>query len=49
MVNKHFLKTLVLFTSLIVLGLLVIFVVSYLDEKQTAGTELSDNTSSVAN
>lgn len=49
MVNKHFLKTLVLFTSLIVLGLLVIFVVSYLDEQETASVELSENTSSVAN
>jgi len=49
MVNKHFMKTLVLFTGMIVLGLIVIFVVSYLDEQQTTSTELSDNTPSFAN
>ncbi|MFA7285760.1 MAG: hypothetical protein WC011_02855 [Candidatus Paceibacterota bacterium] len=49
MINKHFMKTLVLFTGMIVLGLGVIFLVSYLDEQQTASTELSDNNPSFAN
>jgi len=48
-INKHFFKTLMLFTSLIILGLVVIFVVSYFDEQGDSSAELSDSTTSVAN
>ncbi|MCX6747708.1 MAG: hypothetical protein NTW98_02050 [Candidatus Nomurabacteria bacterium] len=32
MVNKHFFKTLIVFTGMIIVGLLGVFLVSYFDE-----------------
>lgn len=51
MINRHFMKTLVLFTGMIVLGLLVIFVVSYLDQagESGVGIEVKTNTPIFAN
>lgn len=37
MLTKHFLKTLIIFTGIIFLGLVGIFLVSYLDEKEASG------------
>lgn len=35
MLTRHFLKTLVVFTGLIVLGLIGVFLVSYFDKQET--------------
>jgi hypothetical protein len=37
MFTKHFLKTLIIFTGIIFLGLMGIFLVSYLDEQEVNG------------
>jgi len=44
MINKHFLKTLVLFTMIIIIGLIGIFLVSRFDkeEKQLITVDLSN-------
>jgi hypothetical protein len=50
-VNKHFFKTLVMFTGMIIVGLLGIFLVSYFDEQKAGGGgEVSaDSMNEVAN
>ena len=44
--TKHFLKTLVIFLGMIMLGLVGVFLVSYFDE---GGTEATSNKGEVAN
>ena len=38
MFSRHFLKTLIMFTGMIILGLLGVFLVSYFDERREEGT-----------
>lgn len=51
MINKHFMKTLFLFTGMIILGLSVIFLVSYLEEenKNETGVEITSEIPLFAN
>jgi len=43
MITKHFLRTLIVFTGMIVLGLIGVFLVSYLDNKSGNKGEPSDS------
>lgn len=45
---KHFLKTLLMFVGMIVIGLLGVFLISYFDGGKDAGTTTS-NVSGIAN
>ena len=51
MINKHFLKTLLVFTGMIFLGLLGIFLISYFDKMgggDQEGTGVADTETEVA-
>jgi hypothetical protein len=41
MVNKHFFKILIIFTGMIVVGLIAVFVVSYFDKSGEQGKVLN--------
>lgn len=42
--TKHFFKVLTIFTAMIILGLLGVFVINYLDQKATQAIEVEDAT-----
>jgi hypothetical protein len=44
---KHFLKTLIVFVGMIILGLIGVFLVSHFDEKEKE-TDILNNTAQVA-
>lgn len=44
MVTKHFFKILMIFTVMIILGLLGVFVVNYLDQKATQAIDVENAT-----
>jgi len=45
--TKHFFKVLTIFTAMIILGLLGVFVINYLDQKATQAID-AENTTQVA-
>jgi len=45
--TKHFFKVLTIFTAMIILGLLGVFVINYLDQKATQAIDV-ENTTQVA-